>query len=331
MRNLVAFYQQKDQAKRAHDELISAGFDHDDVKVFEPSSDGGGFWESIKETFGFADEQDRQLYAEAARRGAVAVGVSFDHDEGEPTSQQAIMILQKYAPIDLDQQAAQWRQQGWTGSQQAQQAQQPQAQARTTATAAQARQGGSAEEVIPVVQEELQVGKRQVQQGGVRVHTRVTEKPVEEQVTLRQERVNVERRPVDRPVTAGDQPFQERVVEATESAEKAVINKQARVVEEVAINKDVEQQTQNVRDTVRRTDVEVEKLHPGQASASTSDTGWTDAFVTELSTDQRYRGRDWATIEPDARTSFEQRYPERKWDQYRDEISRAFTRSRSRT
>src|SRR5206468_3159321 len=122
-----------------------------------------------------------------------------------------------------------WRQQGWTGQAQATTT----AAGATTAAAATRTQpqpsrtrNAAGEEVIPVVQEELQVGKRAVQQGGVRVHTRVTEKPVEEQVTLRQERVNVERRPVDRPVTAADQPFQERVVEATESTEKAVVNKQ---------------------------------------------------------------------------------------------------------
>jgi uncharacterized protein (TIGR02271 family) len=325
MRNLVAFYSSKDQAKKAKDDLTSAGFDHNDVKIFEPRKDEGGFWESIKESFGFADEHDRQLYAEASRRGATAVGVSFDHDEGEPTYQQAVQILQKYSPMDLDQHATQWRQQGWTGQQ-----------AATTATAATQRRQtktatttGTPSDVIPVVQEELQVGKRAVAEGGVRVHTRVTEKPVEEQVTLRQERVTVERRPADRPVTAADQPFQERVIEAASTSEQAVVNKQARVVEEVAINKDVHQQTKNIKDTVRRTDVEVEKLQPGQVTA-TSDTTWTNDFANELCTDQRFRGRDWATIEPDARTSFERRYPERKWDQFKDSIHNAYVRARSK-
>jgi hypothetical protein len=48
----------------------------------------------------------------------------------------------------------------------------------------------------------------------------VVETPVQEQVALREERVNVERRPVDRPVAAGNDAFREHTVEATESAEE---------------------------------------------------------------------------------------------------------------
>jgi uncharacterized protein (TIGR02271 family) len=93
----------------------------------------------------------------------------------------------------------------------------------------------------------------------VRVFQHVTETPVEEQVTLRQEKVNVERRPVDRPVTNEDQAFKETSFEISQKSEEAVVNKQARVVEEVVIDKDVTEQTKTIRDTVRRTDVEVEQ------------------------------------------------------------------------
>jgi uncharacterized protein (TIGR02271 family) len=327
MKDLVAFYQTEDQAERVKDELLSSGFDRNDVKTFKPNDRGEpGFWESVKEAFGFADESDRQLYAEAARRGGYAVALSFDNDEDEPSYQRAIQIMRRHTPIDLDQQAMLWRQQGWTGS--AQQAQ-TQAQNQTTGTPAASR-NAQGEEVIPVVQEELHVGKRRIEQGGIRVYSRVTEKPVEEQVNLRQERVNVERRAVDRPLTDADQPFQERVIEATETVEQPVVQKQARVVEEVAVNKQVEQETQTVRDTVRRTDVEVEKLGPEHARAS-NDTEWTSGFVNELAADQRYRGRAWDTIEPDARTSFERRYPGRKWEQVKEDIRRAYDRVRSRS
>jgi stress response protein YsnF len=95
----------------------------------------------------------------------------------------------------------------------------------------------------------------------VRVKTYVTEKPVQEQVTLREERVNVERRPVDRPAGEADfQNFREGTIEVTETAEKPVVAKEARVVEEVLLNKDVQQRTETVQDTVRRKDVEVHDL-----------------------------------------------------------------------
>jgi len=77
-------------------------------------------------------------------------------------------------------------------------------------------------------------------------------------VSLREERVQVERRAVDRPVQPGDAVFQEREITATERGEEAVVDKQARVVEEIGIRKDVDTRTETVRDTVRQQEVEVE-------------------------------------------------------------------------
>jgi uncharacterized protein (TIGR02271 family) len=112
---------------------------------------------------------------------------------------------------------------------------------------------------IPVVEEELKVGKRQVEGGGVRVKTNVTETPVEEQVNLREEHVRVERRPVDRPATAADMNEAQhgRTLEVREKSEEAVVSKDARVVEEVVVGKEATERTETVRDTVRKTDVDV--------------------------------------------------------------------------
>ena len=125
---------------------------------------------------------------------------------------------------------------------------------------------------VPVVEEQIDIGKREVLQGGVRVKTHVEEKPVAKDVTLREEHVRVERRPADRPATEADfAKAREGTVDVTESREVPVVNKQAHVVEEVVIGKDVKQHTETVRDTVRRTDVEVEKVdNPDAASKSTS-------------------------------------------------------------
>lgn len=112
--------------------------------------------------------------------------------------------------------------------------------------------------VLDVVEETLQVGKREVQRGGVRVYQRVIEKPVTETVKLREEHVRVERRPADRPATTTD--FQEQAIAVTETGEEAVVAKQARVVEEVVIGKEVTERTEQIKDTVRRTDVTVEEL-----------------------------------------------------------------------
>jgi uncharacterized protein (TIGR02271 family) len=123
------------------------------------------------------------------------------------------------------------------------------------------RTANQGETVIPVTDEQLQVGKREVEQGGVRVHTHIEERPVEETVNLREEHVRVERRPVNRPVGEGDiAAFEEGTIEVMERTEQPVVSKQARVIEEVNIGKEVSERQETVRDTVRRTEVDVDDI-----------------------------------------------------------------------
>jgi uncharacterized protein (TIGR02271 family) len=110
----------------------------------------------------------------------------------------------------------------------------------------------------------LTIGKREVDTGGVRVHSHVVEQPAGADVHLHQERVQVERMPVDRPLSDADRAFQERTVEARETDEEAVVGKRARVVEEVRVKKEGEDRTEHVEDTVRRTDVQVDRTPGGE-------------------------------------------------------------------
>lgn len=127
------------------------------------------------------------------------------------------------------------------------------------------------DKTIPVIEENIEVGKKTVQTGGVRVRSRIVEKPVEEELRLRTERVYVERNPVDRPASDSDfTSFKEGEVEVTEHAEVPVVNKEARVVEEVSLGKDVDERTETVRDTVRKTEVDIDNLE----NKSGSDTTW---------------------------------------------------------
>lgn len=136
----------------------------------------------------------------------------------------------------------------------------------SSANTAQGRDTNTNDIRIPVVEEELQVGKREVQTGGVRVETSVSERPVEETVTLHEENVTVNRRPVDRAVTDADMSaVKEGDFTVAERAEKAVVGKESRVVEEVVVGKDVAERTETINDTVRRTDVDVEKIRTDEA------------------------------------------------------------------
>ena len=114
---------------------------------------------------------------------------------------------------------------------------------------------------IQIIEENLQVGKREVKTGGVRLRSRIVERPVEESLRLREERVTLERNTVDRPATAADlSNFQEKNIELVEHAEVPVVSKEARVVEEVSLSKEVEERTETIQDTVRKTEVDVENL-----------------------------------------------------------------------
>ena len=131
-------------------------------------------------------------------------------------------------------------------------------------TAATTTSGTAAgETVIPVVEEDLLVGKREVDRGGVRVYSHVVEEPVSTDVNLRDEVIVVERRPVDRAAAAADFTPGERSFEVRASGEEAVVGKAARVVEEVLVGKTSTERTEAVSDTVRHTEVDVEEI-PGE-------------------------------------------------------------------
>jgi len=120
---------------------------------------------------------------------------------------------------------------------------------------------------IPVIKEELEVGKQTVETGGIRLRSRIVENQVQEDITLREEKVSVNRTPVDRPVTSAE--LREDTLEATERAEVPVVTKEARVVEEISLNKDVTERDEVIRDTVRSTEVDVDKLEDNTTKRNT--------------------------------------------------------------
>jgi uncharacterized protein (TIGR02271 family) len=179
---------------------------------------------------------------------------------------------------------------------------------------------------IPVVQEDVRVGKRLVERGGVRVFSRLVETPVNETVSLREEHVSVERRPVDRPLDPADvAALKDQTIELRETAEEAIVQKSARVVEEVVVGKEASQRQENIRDTVRHTEVEVQPL---QGSAPDDDTYYRNDWQTnyaslggtyddyapayrygnEMRRDARYQGRNWDDVESDLRSDWDTRY-----------------------
>jgi uncharacterized protein (TIGR02271 family) len=317
-------------------------------------------------------EEEAGYYAEGVRRGGTLVTINAEDNMAD----QAIDILENHNVIDVQQRATAWQQSGWTGYS-------PTAKPYTTeeitrereryrSTPSTAAAGAAAtstrptpqparrdtsatggkETTLPVMEEEMKVGKRAVQRGGVRVYSRVTDKPVEEQVQLRDEHVSVERRPVNRALSSADgDAFKESTMEMTETDEEAVVSKQARVVEEVVVRKDVQERTETVRDTVRRTDVEVEKLgaERGQGAngfdvydaefrknftstyGSREKNGTYEKYAPayrygyDLVSDKRYSGKDWSAFESEARRDWETRNPgQGAWADVKDAVRHAW-------
>ena len=217
-----------------------------------------GFWASV---FGGEPEHDTAVYDRSLESGSTVVTVTA----AGTYLTTAMEILESHHPIDIDERAA-----GYGLSQTTTTARQP------IATAAPAmetttRTAATDDGMIQLSEEQLAVGKRVVNRGGTRIRRYVVETPVEQQVTLRDEKVTLERHPVTdgRPATDS---FSEKVIEVTASTEEAVVSKTARVVEEVGLRKEAVDRVETVRDTVRKEEVEVEQIPGGTTTTTTGTT-----------------------------------------------------------
>jgi len=318
-RTVVAAFDTQQDAQRALEALNEAGFTRDRTHL---TANTGGIdavssgttstgeqtlGDKIASFFGFGD--DEEIYSEAVRRGSCVLTVDAADDE---EADRAEAILYRFGPVDIDQKAAEWRGAGW----------QPTTSGLTTTrsdtvgttslaggttgTVGTAGLGATGvrsdrdEAVIPVTEESLQVGKREVQRGGVRIISRVVEKPVEATVSLREEHATVTRRPVDRAVTDADHAFKDQSIEVRETAEEAVVGKTARVVEEVEIGKQSDVREETIRDTVRKTEVDVEQL--GTQGRTTAEGG--ARLGTAYSGQERRRAGTTHYAGPERRSSF---------------------------
>lgn len=286
---LTAMYDNRAEAEAAQAKLVAAGIPQSSIKLlagtqtaqagtsqgYDHTRDEGGFWASLKDAF--MPEEDRYTYSEGLSRGGTLLTVTAEASHVD----RAMDILEEHGSVDLDEREATWRKEGWSGYGAATTTGASSATAGTTSSASTATAAGATSargtatgetDYIPVVEERLNVGKRVAEHGRVRVRSYAVETPVNEQVNLREENVQVERRSVDRPVTAADEAlFADRTIEATERREEAVVSKDARVVEEVGIRKDASQRTETITDKVRRTEVEVEDER-GNVSRTGADT-----------------------------------------------------------
>jgi uncharacterized protein (TIGR02271 family) len=321
-------------------------------------------------------EEEAHYYAEGLRRGGILVAAQVPDTRVE----EAVDIMEHYNPVDVDERAGYWRESGWNrfegdtepmtrrdidqdyqryGVDRSTTRDYPPYTGRTTTDRDTRRTRDTGDEAtFDVVEEDVQIGKRQVERGGIRVRRHIVEKPIEQQVTLSETHVNVERQPVDRPASDADfNNMRDQTFEVTETAEEAVVRKQPRVTEEVRVTKDRQQHTETIRDTARRTEVDVERT--GREGNGRKQTDWNQfepefrrhyetnfrdtnypydryerayRYGHQLGADDRYRNADWQTVETTARRDWESRYGndrDNAWDNFKDAVRHGWERTKA--
>jgi uncharacterized protein (TIGR02271 family) len=248
-RTVTALYDSRAEAESAKQRL-EGSVDADSVRIIDQTShsddsERGSFLSSV-----FGSHDDRHTYDEGLRRGSFLLCAQVDSDEDED---RIVSLLEQTGSVDIDQRHSELRSQGW----------QPQTHSQAGSFAQSQVGNATQEERIPIVEEQLRVGKRTVSRGGAHVRSYVEEVPVEESVNLREEHVSIERRPVDQQLSAADLKdgnlFRDRDIEMTETAEEAVVGKEARVKEELVVSKTATERTEQIHDTVRHTEVDVDE------------------------------------------------------------------------
>lgn len=239
---VVGIYDRLDDARAAIHELVNRGFSMDRIDLSsenEEHQEAGRDKEKVSGFFNslFGSSEEAKYHTEAGQAGYVVTVHTSNRDEAERVAD----ILDDYGAIDpAETYPAESRERGYSET------------AETTTPAS--------ETSIPVIEEEMEIGKRNVETGKVRVRSRIVERPVEEHLRLRTENIVTERVPVNRPANAADwDKSGQGEIELTEHEEKPVVNKEARVVEEVKVKKETQEREETMRGSVKRQDVEVDE------------------------------------------------------------------------
>lgn len=345
---VVGVYDDYADAEKAVQALVAAGFPRADLQLTPESAQPaqaaatapeqqhgasgiGGFFRTL---FGMEQHKEHQeVYAESMRRGSFVLKVDADTED---KADRASEIMERFNAIDIDERAGYWKNQGWTGYDINAPRYTKDEIEKERRGYAQLRAAGATETTrIPVVEEELKVGKRVVQRGGIRVFRHVTERPVHESVQLREEHVRVERQAMDKPATEADMAtLKESSFDVRETAEEPVVSKTARVVEEVQVGKEVTQRTEQIEDTVRRTDVEIEQLGAstddnefrrhwqsayGSSGGSYEDYDAAYRYGSTMASGQ-YKNYQWSDVEPKLRSDWEASHPGSAWEKVKDAV-----------
>jgi uncharacterized protein (TIGR02271 family) len=363
---VIGFYEDVSDARQVVDHLVNAGFSREGIH-FMTQHEGdremvvgvGGASRTPSGASASAEALTRMgvprdeaaAYVEGIRRGGNVVALVVPDDRAPEASR----IMEGGKAVDISERTASWRREGWEPSS-IYGGTQPGVTTTPGVTGERPTTTEEPEGHIELVEEDIKVGKRRVEDtGGVRVRTHVVEEPVEEDIRLREEQVHVERRPVDRPAGPEDidRGLREETIELRESSEEPVVSKEARVTEEIDVGKETTERVETIRDTVRRTEAEVEELGKTGKVTGPSDldeTPFRQHYQTTLASrgydydhylpayrygatlaqSGRFRNKSWDEVMPEAQNAWESRNPG-TWNDYMDAVREGFIRTSGRS
>jgi len=291
--NLVAIYPTVEEARRVSDRLLAEGLNPADVRLTDATTRNSGEYVEREPHHerGFFDwlfasdvpDYDRDRYTTYLNENRAAVSVRVPDQSWHD---RVIAIMEEFNPIDLEEDGHAIARESYAtgatgatavGTTPAATVGMTTARTDLGATArtdvgATARTGMSREreEVIPVVKEELEVGKRATERR-YRVKSYVIERPIEKTVTVRDERVEIEHRPISR--TGADLRMpEERTIDVVERHEEPFAEKRVTGAEEIVVRKEVVERPETVRGTVRETKVDIDKEPAATETGATTKT-----------------------------------------------------------
>jgi uncharacterized protein (TIGR02271 family) len=252
---VVAVYDTEASANAAMKSLRSAGYLTDDISVIRDEREAEkaglyepGIWQRL---FGRdLEHHEAAVLGRSLKEGSVIVSVRVPETEAS----KVLNLLDTHQPVNIVDRAKAYDLMGATAGM-------------ATMTAASKLPDKDSklrdEEMLRVAEEQINVGKRIVEAGHTRVRRFVVDKPVEAKITLHEEHAEVIRRAISDPAYLKDIDWSEKTIDITETAEEPVVNKTARITEEIVIRKQGSDSTRTVHDTVRSQQVEVDHLLVG--------------------------------------------------------------------
>ncbi len=321
-KTIVGLYDDRATASRVISALKEAGFTDQHVQFASSETGSRSDFEVDASTFRDPsaltrygiDSDEAGFYGEGLRRGGSLVVVRSQEQDAD----MAVDIMGEGNPVRYEDRNQSYKAAGHT----AYDASAPNYSDDEMRTE-RARYADEGTQRLQEIQEAIHVGKREVVRGGVRVSSHVESEDVSEVVRLREESVRVDRKDVDRELTAeeADAAFQDKTIEVVAHAEEVVVEKTAHVTGEVEVGLESSMREETVGGTVRSTHVNVETTEADmdEATRSAHDYGRTAC--------SRYGSGDFASNEDAMRRDYDSTLGQtagNAWDDVKDSVRRGW-------